>query len=111
MKIGGEVKPFRAKAWSNDKNYNKRNEPLSKQMERELSRFSRSHQPTSLQAWISDRKLPNANKKPLQQIQANLPDTKDTDKEQRAVLNVPNEEPPAKDNNLITKGEIGAGNK
>ena len=111
MKIGGEVKPFRAKAWLNDKNFNKRNEPLSKQMERELSRFSRSHQPTSLQAWISDRKLPNANKKPLQQIQANLPDTKDTDKEQRAVLNIPNEEPPAEDNNLITKGEIGAGNK
>ena len=80
MKIRGDVKPLRAEAWSNDKNNNKRNEPLSKQMERELSRFSRSHQPTSLQAWISDRKLPNANKKPLQPIQANFPDTKDTDK-------------------------------
>ena len=80
-------------------------------MERELSRFSRSQQPTSLQAWISDRKLPNVNKKPLRPIQASLPDTKDTDKEQRTVLNIPNKEPPAEDNNLITKGETGAGNK
>ena len=79
-------------------------------MERELSRFSRSHQPTSLQAWISDNKPPNANKEPLQQIQASLPETKDTDKRQKAVLD-PREKPPTKDNNHITEKEYGPGNK
>ena len=47
----------------------------------------------------------------LQPIRANLPDTKDTDKEQRTVLNIPNKEPPAEDNNLFTKGETGTDNK
>ena len=84
-KIRGDVKPLRAETWTKDKFNNKRNEPLSKQMERELSRFSGSHQPTSLQAWIPDNKPPNANKEPLQQIQASLPETKDTDKRQKAV--------------------------
>ena len=51
-KIGGEVKPLRAEAWTNDKNNNKGNEPLSKQMERELSKFSRSQKTISLQAWV-----------------------------------------------------------
>ena len=110
-KIGGDVKPLRAEAWSNDKNNNKRNEPLSKQMERELSRFSRSQQPTSLQAWVTDRKLSNVNKKSLQPIRANSPDTKDTDKEQRTVPIIPNKEPPVEDNNLVTKGETGTDNK
>ena len=110
-KIGGEVKSLRAEAWTNDKNNNKRNEPLSKQMERELSRFSRSQKPTSLQAWVSDRKLSNVNKKSLQPIRANLPDTKDTDKEQRTVPIIPNKEPPVEDNNLVTKGETGTDNK
>ena len=75
-------------------------------MERELSRFSRSQKPTSLQAWVSDRKLSNVNKKSLQPIRANLPDTKDTDKEQRTVPIIPNKEPPVEDNNLFTKEEI-----
>ena len=75
-------------------------------MERELSRFSRSQKPTSLQAWVSDRKLSNVNKKSLQPIRANLPDTKDTDKEQETVPIIPDKEPPIEDNNLVTKGEI-----
>ena len=79
-------------------------------MERELSRFSRSHQPTSLQAWIPDNKPSNENKEPLQQIQANLPVTKDTNKKQQAVID-PREETPAKDNNHITEKEYGPGNK
>ena len=58
-RIEGEVKSLRTEAWTNDKNNNKRNEPLSKQMERKLSKFSRSQKPTSLQAWVSDKKLPN----------------------------------------------------
>ena len=104
-KIGGDVKPLRAEAWSNDKNNNKRNEPLSKQMERELSRFSRSQQPTSLQAWVSDKKLSNVDKESLQPIRANLPDTKDKNKKQKTVPIIPNKEPPVEDNNLVTKGE------
>ena len=47
-KIGGEVKPLRAEAWSNEKNNNKANEPLKTQMERELSKFSRSRKPIPL---------------------------------------------------------------
>ena len=79
-------------------------------MERELSRFSRSHQPTSLQAWIPDNKPSNENKEPLQQIQANIPVTKDTNKKQQAVID-PREETPAKDNNHIMEKEYGPGNK
>ena len=74
-------------------------------MERELSKFSRSRKQTSLQAWVSDKKLPNVNKKPLQPIQANLPDKKDTDKEQKTVPLIPDKEPPTEDNDLVTKGE------
>ena len=80
--------------------------PYQNRMEMELSRFSRSQKPTSLQAWVSDRKLSNVNKKSLQPIRANSPDTKDTDKEQRTVPIIPNKEPPVEDNNLVTKEEI-----
>ena len=75
-KTRGDVKPLRAETWTKDKFNNKRNEPLSKQMERELSKFSRPQQP-------------------IYQIQ-NLPDTKDNDKERRTVPIIPNKEPPLK---------------
>ena len=61
-KIGGEIKPFRAEAWSDEKNNNKANEPLKTQMERELSRFSRSKKPIPLQAWIPDPNQPRTDK-------------------------------------------------
>ena len=79
-------------------------------MERELSRFSKSHQPTSLQAWFPDNKPSNENKEPLQQIRANMPATKDTDKKQQAVIDSM-KETSAKDNNHITEKEYGPGNK
>ena len=104
-KIGGEVKSLRAEAWTNDKNKNKRNEPLSKQMERELSKFSRFRKPTPLQAWVPDKNQPNANKKSLQPTQANLQNKRDTDKEQKTVPLIPDEKPPTEDNNLVTIGE------
>ena len=104
-KIGGEVKSLRAEAWTNDKNKNKRNEPLSKQMERELSKFSRFRKPTPLQAWVPDKNQPNANKKSLQPTQANLQNKRDTDKEQKTVPLIPDEKPSTEDNNLVTIGE------
>merc|ERR1712239_28834 len=61
-KIGGEIKSFRAEAWSNEKNNNKANEPLKTQIERELSRFSRSKEPIPLQAWIPDLNQPRNQK-------------------------------------------------
>ena len=104
-KIGGEVKPLRAKAWTNDKNKNKENEPLSTQMERELSKFSRFRKPIPLQAWVPDKGQPNANKKSIQPTQANLQNKRDTEREQKTVPLIPDEKPSAEDNNLVTIGE------
>ena len=104
-KIGGEVKPLRAKAWTNEKNNNKANEPLKTLMERELSKFSRFRKPIPLQAWVPDKGQPNANKKSIQPTQANLQNKRDIEKEQKAVPLIPDEKPSAEDINLITIGE------
>ena len=104
-KIGGEVKPLRAEAWNNEKNNNKANEPLKTQMERELSKFSRSRKPIPLQAWVPDKGQPNANKKSIQPTQANLQNKRDTEREQKTVPLIPDEKPSAEDNNLVTIGE------
>ena len=104
-KIGGEVKPLRAKAWTNDKNKNKANEPLKTQMERELTKFSRFRKPIPLQTWVPDKGQPNANKKSIQLTQANIQNKSDIEKEQKAVPLIPDEKPSAEDINLITIGE------
>ena len=72
----------RAEIWTKDKFNNKRHKPLSKQMERKLSEFSRPQQPTY-------------------QIQ-NPPDTE----ERRTIPIIPNKEALVKDNKLVTKEGI-----
>ena len=100
-KIGGEVKPLRAEAWSNEKNNNKANEPLKTQMERELSRFSRSKKPIPLQAWIPDPNQPRADKT-IQPAQTNLHTKGDNELKQETVPLIPDKKPSTEDINLIT---------
>ena len=40
--VGGEVRQFRAEAWTKDYNYNKKGETLKTQMENEIMRFSKA---------------------------------------------------------------------
>ena len=101
-KIGGEVKPLRAEAWSNEKNNNKANEPLKTQMERELSRFSRSKKPIPLQAWIPDPSQPRANKTTIHPAQTNLHTKRDNELKQETVPLIPDKKPSTEDINLIT---------
>ena len=101
-KIGGEVKPLRAEAWSNEKNNNKANEPLKTQMERELSKFSRSRKPIPLQAWVPDSSQPRANKITIQPTQTNLHTKRDIELKQEAVPLIPDKKPSTEDINLIT---------
>ena len=96
-KIGGEVKPLRAEAWNNEKNNNKANEPLKTQMERELSKFSRSRKPIPLQAWVPDSGQPRANKITIQPTQTNLHTKKDIELKQEAVPLIPDKKPSTED--------------
>ena len=99
-KIGGEIKSFRAEAWSDKKNNNKANEPLKTQMERELSRFSRSKEPIPLQAWIPDLNQPRTNKT-IQPAQTNLHTKGDNELNQEIVPLIPDKKPSTEDINLI----------
>merc|ERR1711867_319705 len=99
-KIGGEIKSFRAEAWSNEKNNNKANEPLKTQMERELSRFSRSKEPIPLQAWIPDLNQPRTDKT-VQPAQTNLHTKGDNELNQEIVPLIPDKKPSTEDINLI----------
>ena len=101
-KIGGEVKPLRAEAWDDEKNNNKANEPLKTQMERELSRFSRSRKPIPLQAWVPNSGQPRANKITIQPTRTNLHTKKDIELKQEAVPLIPDKKPSTEDINLTT---------
>ena len=104
-RVGGEVKTLRAKAWTSDKNYNKRNEPLLKQMERELSRFSRSQRTTTIQSWLPDRKKFMENKNPTMTTQnkQDQPDEEIRKESKRAT--VTKKEDTSRDNHLHKEKE------
>merc|ERR1712089_60512 len=92
-KIGGEIKTYRAEAWGDEKNNNKANEPLKIQMERELSRFSRSKKPIPLQAWIPDPNQPKTDKTILQPAQTDSHTKRDNELNQETVPLIPNKKP------------------